>query len=569
MSLYGNSIYGNAILISQDDNGNGGSGGSDRIISPDTTSSVIAQDSSSISSTGNINYNGYALSNIGQLNGLSSSPLAIVNGSERITLSTGVITNSVPLALSNLETAATPDIYWTGTTNTGLLSSFPGAVDVSCSGTQVLHMINTGVSVQPQLIVSSIHDPSNPDIRFRDSSTTGIYSSITGDVDISCNGVNTLNLSSTNVTAKNQVIIPSAHNVLAPDICFSDATAFGCGIFSSVANTLDFSTSGHNSARLDLSGLLINQGQPRQINNANLEVFNTIGSGLVNFESLNNTSLLRLSRANGSVGSLTGLLTNQTIGSISGLGYNGTALIPCNQIVLSATENLNSTSSGGAIALKTCLNTTNTLLTRMYIDNTGYVGIGTAVPNAILHLNGVSGTTFKMVDTNQAAGKVLASDSSGVGSWTSIDALPRSQGYIYYEPAIGSSSGFAFGVMSTQYLLNVASTLVSSTNFTMPSNGRLTYTGSITRSFKCSINITLTNNSGILGNQIYLWPYKNGSVITGSSTTIFTNTTTTNFYPASMNFLISLATNDYIELYSSNETGTTGINVHTLQMTCV
>ena len=49
--------------------------------------------------------------------------------------------------------------------------------------------------------------------------------------------------------------------------------------------------------------------------------------------------------------------------------------------------------------------------------NTGKVGIGTITPAATLDVHGASGTTLKVVDGNQAAGKVLTSDASGIASW--------------------------------------------------------------------------------------------------------------------------------------------------------
>lgn len=55
---------------------------------------------------------------------------------------------------------------------------------------------------------------------------------------------------------------------------------------------------------------------------------------------------------------------------------------------------------------------------RMTMDSsTGNWGIGTAVPTALLHLNG--GAPLRVVDGNQASGKVLTSDSLGNASWQS------------------------------------------------------------------------------------------------------------------------------------------------------
>ena len=61
--------------------------------------------------------------------------------------------------------------------------------------------------------------------------------------------------------------------------------------------------------------------------------------------------------------------------------------------------------------------TLQTLSTKMTILGSGNVGIGTITPDTKLHIVGTSGTTIKIVDGNQAVGRVLTCDAAGVGSW--------------------------------------------------------------------------------------------------------------------------------------------------------
>ena len=53
---------------------------------------------------------------------------------------------------------------------------------------------------------------------------------------------------------------------------------------------------------------------------------------------------------------------------------------------------------------------------RMVIESSGEVGIGTTAPTATLQVNG----TFRYVDGNQAADKVLVSDANGNATWQSL-----------------------------------------------------------------------------------------------------------------------------------------------------
>lgn len=76
-------------------------------------------------------------------------------------------------------------------------------------------------------------------------------------------------------------------------------------------------------------------------------------------------------------------------------------------------------------------------------DYSGKVGIGTNSPATKLDVQGTSGTTLKIVDGNQGAGKVLTSDASGVASWTNGPSAAGS-GYIkllYAEEADESGGG--------------------------------------------------------------------------------------------------------------------------------
>lgn len=85
----------------------------------------------------------------------------------------------------------------------------------------------------------------------------------------------------------------------------------------------------------------------------------------------------------------------------------------------------------------------------------GNFGIGTAAPGAKLDILGASGTTLKIVDGNQAAGRVLTSDANGIASWAApFTQWVNSGGNIYYP-----SGNVGIGTTAPAYTLDVAGSL--------------------------------------------------------------------------------------------------------------
>lgn len=62
----------------------------------------------------------------------------------------------------------------------------------------------------------------------------------------------------------------------------------------------------------------------------------------------------------------------------------------------------------------------------LFIDNAGNVGINQGSPTAKLEVVGSSGSTIKIVDTNEGLNKVLTSDASGQGSWQTLSSISGS-----------------------------------------------------------------------------------------------------------------------------------------------
>lgn len=118
------------------------------------------------------------------------------------------------------------------------------------------------------------------------------------------------------------------------------------------------------------------------------------GYGMVGGNAYMNWSdnTFRYSQSHGSIGSI-GLVTNYPSWNQASIFSSGTT-----------------SSTGGSSFTPTLV---------AVFDYSGKVGIGTPSPATKLDVQGTSGTTLKIVDGNQGAGKVLTSDAAGVASWTS------------------------------------------------------------------------------------------------------------------------------------------------------
>jgi len=110
--------------------------------------------------------------------------------------------------------------------------------------------------------------------------------------------------------------------------------------------------------------------------------------------------------------------TNENISNIFFSGYDGAKFITSSSIRagIDGTPGLNS--MPGKLEFLTTPNSSDVPATRMTIRSTGNVGIGTTTPADRLHVIG----NIRMVDGNQAAGKVLTSDANGTATWQDASA---------------------------------------------------------------------------------------------------------------------------------------------------
>lgn len=106
----------------------------------------------------------------------------------------------------------------------------------------------------------------------------------------------------------------------------------------------------------------------------------------------------------------------------------------------------------------------------------------------------------------------------------------------------------------------VAGTWSSTTvdNFSASAAGRLTYTGAITRNFM--IDSTVTMHPAASNVDCAMLIAKNGAVITASQ--MWSHISHNAEQQVSSNWIVSLAQNDYVEIFVSNLSGTQDIEVN-------
>lgn len=154
---------------------------------------------------------------------------------------------------------------------------------------------------------------------------------------------------------------------------------------------------------------------------------------------------------------------------------------------------------------------------------------------------------------------VLYSDNKAL--WISNKGVENSSEISYYTMN-GNATETTISVQGTEYKAAGTTTSQSVTQKFTNTDNRATYTGAITRLFKVNATLSLTSGNN---HQVGVYIAKNGSIITNTETYV----TTSGAGRAENVFcqgLVSLATNDYIEIFVENNTATTNITVTDLSV---
>lgn len=115
----------------------------------------------------------------------------------------------------------------------------------------------------------------------------------------------------------------------------------------------------------------------------------------------------------------------------------------------------------------------------------------------------------------------------------------------------------------TYYKAAGTTTIGNASNFDMPVDGRLRYTGTTQRHFHIAITVALTTAN--VNNVVGLKIAKNGTVIDNTVTKRFVSTGA-DIGSTALHGDVSMVQNDYLELFVTNETDTDTVTIEELYL---
>jgi hypothetical protein len=234
---------------------------------------------------------------------------------------------------------------------------------------------------------------------------------------------------------------------------------------------------------------------------------------------------------------------------ISGLGVTGTivqdgAVTGTPVLDVSGTvNNIRNLENGSGIVCNVSAENGITLAHNFTVNSTG--------SPLMLNTTALSPTFVSLV---AGTGITLTAASSTI-TITNAPAAAQVRGQVYMQ---GNSTATVIASTATPVLVAGTWTVDLSTNATCTTAGRITYTGTTTQILTINAALSLDPASGSNQNiQVYF--YKNGSAIAGSR--IESKISHGAHLAVPLVYQVSMATNDYIEIYVQNSTATNNITV--------
>jgi len=193
-------------------------------------------------------------------------------------------------------------------------------------------------------------------------------------------------------------------------------------------------------------------------------------------------------------------------------------------------------------------------------------GVAAATVNKVYVSNGSGSGTWQKISppqlagitTNGQAGDTVTVDGSGNFVFT---GTPHGQVHFF-----NLASPYTLTYPSSYTKLAPTTTAGGiPSNFTEANTARLTYTGTDSVPMSISYSVSLDQTSGS-GRDLVIAIYKNGSVSNGYSVV---TTTTGEKHNMSGVHTVTLATNDYIELYILNNGASGNIRLYAMQLDAI
>lgn len=187
-------------------------------------------------------------------------------------------------------------------------------------------------------------------------------------------------------------------------------------------------------------------------------------------------------------------------------------------------------------------------------------GISTATAKQVYVADGAASGAWAKIGPQSLSG---VSSNGTAGQFVGVDGVGN---FVLASSAKGSVYFYNY---STPYTLTYPSTYTklgptttakgTAVLMTEGTNARLTYTGAVAAKLDVVFSVSLDQASGA-ARDIELAIHKNGTLVEGSRTVI---TTTTGLkHSMSCHADISMATNDYVEVFAINRGGSGDVNVY-------
>lgn len=154
-------------------------------------------------------------------------------------------------------------------------------------------------------------------------------------------------------------------------------------------------------------------------------------------------------------------------------------------------------------------------------------------------------TDVDTTTTTPVAGDLLQFDGA---NWVPITTLPN--GEIYFSTPAATTIATAGTFVKAA---GTTTLLSGSSDFTMPSNNRLTYGGTVTKKFRVTVALSMT--LGAANEVLALRLAKNGTTIAATEIDRKTGASG-DIGAAALTHLVELATNDYVEIWITNKSTT-------------